>query len=97
MGGGESVNRKKRQLGPIGFGLGIFNLGLSIYNTVEIGKLKSKIEDLKLGVEIIAHTVQHNAEMINQLINSLSTMKMVMKQIISKLEENSEDHFTLFN
>ena len=94
---GETVNRKKRQLGPIGFGLGIFNLGLSIYNTVEIGKLKNKIEDLKSGVELIAHTVQHNAETINQLIKSLSSMKMVMKQIISKIEENSEEHFTLFN
>ena len=68
---GNSGHLQKRQLaGPIGLGFGLFGLGVSIYNTIEIRKLHTKIDAMEESNELIEH---ENKEEANTIAGSGTT------------------------
>jgi hypothetical protein len=51
---GKETHRDKRQaMAALSMGFGIFGLGTSIYNTMEIGKLRKEMEKTQEEVSII--------------------------------------------
>ena len=88
--------RSKRQLGPISLGFGIFGLGLSIYNTIEIRQIHNKLSKLQDGMNIIGHTIQEQHETITALTHSVSSLKMVCHRLLVSIDKEHKENVVLF-
>ena len=86
--GKESHRDKRQALAALSMGFGIFGLGTSIYNTVEIGKLQGEMAKTQQEVSLIIEKM--DAE--NEAVNKLSTSVMTLKQTCQKVIEISKDN-----
>jgi hypothetical protein len=83
----DSIHRQKRQIaGPLGLGLGLFGLGTSIYNLIEIRHLHSKLAAVEHREEFIAHELTAESNSIAILSDSIQTLKKVCKTVTSAFE-----------
>ena len=88
--------RNKRQLGPLSLGFGIFGLGLSIYNTIELQKIHNKLGKLQTGMNIIGHSIQEQHEILTTLTHSVTSMKMVCHRLILSIDNDHQENVVLF-
>lgn len=83
----DSIHRNKRQIaGPLGLGLGLFGLGTSIYNLIEIRQLHSQLTAVKHREEFIAHELTAESNSIATLSDSVQTLKKVCETVTSAFE-----------
>jgi len=83
----DSIHRNKRQIaGPIGLGLGLFGLGTSIYNLIEIRQLHSKLTAVEHNEEFITHELKAESNSIATLSDSVQTLKKVCETVTSAFE-----------
>jgi hypothetical protein len=86
--GKESHRDRRQALAALSMGFGIFGLGTSIYNTVEIGKLQGEMAKTQQEVSLIIEKMDEE----NEAVNKLSTSVMTLKQTCQKVIEISKDN-----
>ena len=83
----DSIHRNRRQIaGPLGLGLGLFGLGTSIYNLIEIHQLHSQLTAVTHREEFIAHELTAESNSIATLSDSVQTLKKVCETVTSAFE-----------
>lgn len=93
---GENNQRNKRQvfLG-LAIALGIFNTGMSIYNTAEIGKLHSEISGMRSevvdGFQHVYHILQEENQAITQLVRNTNILKADVRFILDQLYNEQQE------
>ena len=96
--GKESHRDKRQALAALSMGFGIFGLGTSIYNTVEIGKLQGEMAKTQQEVSLIIEKMDAENEAVNKLSTSVMTLKQTCQKVIKISKDNRihVDHlFTL--
>lgn len=85
-------HRDKRQLmGGLGLGMGIFGLGLSIYNLVEIKKLHREIDNFRDGFNHVLHALEDTDHAIATLTSSVNSIKRAVSIVISEVENGKRE------
>ena len=96
---GKETHRDKRQaMAALSMGFGIFGLGTSIYNTMEIGKLRREMEKTQEEVSMIMEKIDVENEAVNKLSASVMKLKQTCQKVIEvwKTFKVQMDHlFTL--
>ena len=89
--GRSEINvRNKRQIFlGIAIALGIFNTGMSIYNTEEIVRLHSEISkmrnDMLVGFKHVVHILQEEEHAIHQITNNINLLKENIRYTLEAL------------
>jgi len=91
----EQNPRQKRQMEL----LGVFSIGVSLYNTYEIYQLHSELSDLKSGMELIAHSILEEDLALKDLENSVGHLNktcFILTQALFR-QENKLNHLAAFD
>jgi len=80
--------REKRQLGVAILGVGtLLNLGLSLYNTYEIGMLKGEVTHLRDGMKAVIHVVKEEAHALSVLNQTIMAVNESMYKMAAAVEK----------
>lgn len=99
---GQTDIRSKRQLFlGLAMALGIFNTGMSIYNTAEIVKLHSQITGLRSdvieGFQHVAHILDEEQHVLHQIVKNVDIIKQTCRYMLDQLENEQQEIRSLQN
>ena len=99
---GENDVRSKRQIFlGLAIALGIFNTGMSIFNTAEIVKIHSQITGLQTdmieGFEHVAHILNEEQHVLYQIVNNVNLIKETCRYALDQIQNEQEEIRTLQN
>jgi len=82
----ESQRQKWQLLPRAVMGFGILSFGLSIYNTYEITKLRSKVTHLDSGINHMIHVLEEQDHAIMKLTENVNSLKAIVKIMMTDLQ-----------
>lgn len=99
---GDNDARSKRQLFlGLAFALGIFNTGMSIYNTAEIAQLHSQITGLKTdmleGFRHVTHVLEEDQHVLHQIVNNVNVIKESCRYALDQINNQQDQIRTIQN
>ncbi len=99
---GENDVRSKRQIFlGIAMALGIFNTGLSIYNSAEIVMIHSQINGLRTdmieGFKHVAHILEEEQHVLHQIVHNVNILKESCRYALDQIRNEQQEIRTLQN
>ena len=99
---GENDMRSKRQIFlGLAMALGIFNTGMSIYNTAEIMKIHSQISGLQTdmieGFEHVSHILEEEQHVLHQMVHNVNKIKESCRYALDQIRNDQQEIRTLQN